>query len=343
MGKCVRVKWIDYAKGITMLLVIIGHTISDDLIRGMIFSFHMPLFFMLSCVTYRFSLDKGELKAKTRKSFMHLIIPVISIFLICLVYRFLTDMKEWESLAFVPAFLKEQFKTIVFCSGSRNSPKSFPVSVPALGIPWFCVVLFCSRTLLDTLHLYLDEIKLMLVSCVLSVAGVFIGKFVWLPFSFDVVLAVIPFLYIALYFRKINVSEKPLFKFVVAFVIWIVIFFVIFYMKDDYLQLDPRKYPMYPLCYIGAFFGTWMLSELSVLLCNLSISRSIVYLGKYSMYMLIVHSLDSTLFVKLWIVNKSEYVNCIMRLLVDTILFLLLKKCIDFWKITKLKSANITQ
>lgn len=114
MGKCVRVKWIDYAKGITMLLVIIGHTISDDLIRGMIFSFHMPLFFMLSCVTYRFSLDKGELKAKTRKSFMHLIIPVISIFLICLVYRFLTDMKEWESLAFVPAFLKEQFKTIVF-------------------------------------------------------------------------------------------------------------------------------------------------------------------------------------------------------------------------------------
>lgn len=251
MGKCVRVKWIDYAKGITMLLVIIGHTISDDLIRGMIFSFHMPLFFMLSCVTYRFSLDKGELKAKTRKSFMHLIIPVISIFLICLVYRFLTDMKEWESLAFVPAFLKEQFKTIVFCSGSRNSPKSFPVSVPALGIPWFCVVLFCSRTLLDTLHLYLDEIKLMLVSCVLSVAGVFIGKFVWLPFSFDIVLAVIPFLYIALYFRKINVSEKPLFKFVVAFVIWIVIFFVIFYMKDDYLQLAPRKYPMYPLCYIG--------------------------------------------------------------------------------------------
>lgn len=179
--------------------------------------------------------------------------------------------------------------------------------------------------------------------CIISVAGVFIGKFVWLPFSFDVVLAVIPFLYIALYFRKINVSEKPLFKFVVAFVIWIVIFFVIFYMKDDYLQLAPRKYPMYPLCYIGAFFGTWMLSELSVLLCNLSISRPIVYLGKYSMYMLIVHSLDSTLFAKLWIVNKSEYVNCIMRLLVDTILFLLLKKCIDFWKITKLKSANITQ
>lgn len=46
--------------------------------------------------------------------------------------------------------------------------------------------------------------------------------------------------------------KMPLFKFVVAFVIWIVIFFVIFYMKDDYLQLAPRKYPMYPLCYIGA-------------------------------------------------------------------------------------------
>ena len=67
---------------------------------------------------------------------MHLIIPVISIFLICLVYRFLTDMKEWESLAFVPAFFeKEQFKTIVFLQWKAGTlPKSFPVSVPALGI-----------------------------------------------------------------------------------------------------------------------------------------------------------------------------------------------------------------
>lgn len=45
MGKCVRVKWIDYAKGITMLLVIIGHTISDDLIRGMTFFFSYASFF----------------------------------------------------------------------------------------------------------------------------------------------------------------------------------------------------------------------------------------------------------------------------------------------------------
>lgn len=46
-----RIDWIDFAKGITILLVIIGHNVSGPL-RGAIFSFHMPLFFILSCVTY---------------------------------------------------------------------------------------------------------------------------------------------------------------------------------------------------------------------------------------------------------------------------------------------------
>lgn len=41
-----RIDWIDFAKGITILLVIIGHNVSGPL-RGAIFSFHMPLFFIL--------------------------------------------------------------------------------------------------------------------------------------------------------------------------------------------------------------------------------------------------------------------------------------------------------
>lgn len=52
--KIKRIEWIDCAKGIAMFLVILGHTVSSDwssiekLIRAVIFSFHMPLFFILS-------------------------------------------------------------------------------------------------------------------------------------------------------------------------------------------------------------------------------------------------------------------------------------------------------
>jgi fucose 4-O-acetylase-like acetyltransferase len=41
-----RIAWIDIAKGIGILLVIIGHMPSfPEWIRAWIFSFHMPLFF----------------------------------------------------------------------------------------------------------------------------------------------------------------------------------------------------------------------------------------------------------------------------------------------------------
>ncbi len=71
-----RIDWIDFAKGITILLVIIGHNVSGPL-RGAIFSFHMPLFFILSCVTYSWSKNSEQWIYKTEKAFKHLIIPAM--------------------------------------------------------------------------------------------------------------------------------------------------------------------------------------------------------------------------------------------------------------------------
>ena len=44
-----RIRWIDIAKGLTIILVIWGHTSVNQFWRGVIFSWHMPLFF---CVKY---------------------------------------------------------------------------------------------------------------------------------------------------------------------------------------------------------------------------------------------------------------------------------------------------
>ena len=43
-----RIDWVDLAKGIAILLVILGHTVKVPIIRAAIFSFHMLLFFILS-------------------------------------------------------------------------------------------------------------------------------------------------------------------------------------------------------------------------------------------------------------------------------------------------------
>ena len=47
-----RVEYIDIAKGIALFLVVWGHLVPDDsTVFRIIFSFHMPLFFILSGMT----------------------------------------------------------------------------------------------------------------------------------------------------------------------------------------------------------------------------------------------------------------------------------------------------
>lgn len=43
-----REEYMDVAKGIAILTVIMGHCIHDCVIKKLIFSFHMPIFFLIS-------------------------------------------------------------------------------------------------------------------------------------------------------------------------------------------------------------------------------------------------------------------------------------------------------
>lgn len=53
---CSRIVFVDVAKGIGILLVIIGHVVpyGDNYLSRFIFGFHMPLFFILSGFTFDF-------------------------------------------------------------------------------------------------------------------------------------------------------------------------------------------------------------------------------------------------------------------------------------------------
>lgn len=79
-----RIEWLDSLKALAVILVVIGHSINllgrNLLIKRIIYLFHMPLFFMISGITYEmFSKknNKGELKKLFVKREMSLFIPTI--------------------------------------------------------------------------------------------------------------------------------------------------------------------------------------------------------------------------------------------------------------------------
>lgn len=336
-----RVEWIDTAKGIAILLVILGHTVGHSTIgqiaRGTIFSFHMPLFFILSCTTFKLSTNNDQFVSKTEKAFRHLIIPAVVLYGLRTVVDIINNFSsiEWKSY-----FIK---RINIFVFGSGVAVDIMGASVPAIGIPWFLIVLFLGRSLFDYLHLKLNNKQFGAAIIICTLSGVALGKLQWLPFSFDIALAIMPFFYVGNYLKNIDVAKRVLLYGCISFIVWASTLFLCYVTKNAYLELACRRYPLFPICYVTAIAGTMLIGCFSIIIGKFKIMKPFTYLGKNSMYMLWVHIMDSV--VKfMWSKTDNQWINAIIRIAVDMALFVILMLLFTLVKnIRNRKNAIVTK
>ena len=76
-----RIDWIDTAKGLCMILVIVGHTpaLRQPDAQFHFFSFHMPAFFFLTGYMARRPDTWQGFARRVRKDFVALIVPVLGV------------------------------------------------------------------------------------------------------------------------------------------------------------------------------------------------------------------------------------------------------------------------
>lgn len=140
-----RLDWIDIAKGIAIILVIVGHTVPNPSpLRHAIFSFHMPVFFILAGYTFR----PKPWRELLSDSVSRLLVPYVVLALAWQVPTFLMSGAPLTSGTLVAGL-----KTLVFASG---------VDVPgfgvtAVGMAWFLAALFTSRLLFNVLVRLFDR------------------------------------------------------------------------------------------------------------------------------------------------------------------------------------------
>ena len=103
MSNTNRVLWIDWCKGIGILLVLLGHTLRTDLSLVYIYGFHMPLFFFLSGLVC--NEKKFNWNTFLRSRFNTLIIPYVVFYLLTWLYWLLVErsfrpieLEWWEPL-----------------------------------------------------------------------------------------------------------------------------------------------------------------------------------------------------------------------------------------------------
>lgn len=338
-----RIEWIDLAKGITILLVVVGHCFGFPgqsmplrFIRGFIFSFHMPLFFSLSMTTYRLSDSNDMIICKSEKAFKHLVIPACVLFAI---QSFLFVFTNWQGESKY-SYITKTINTFVYSSGCQV--KIGTETIPEIGMIWFFTALFLGRIIFDYLHLKLKKKPFIIVICLLSIVGVTIGRLQYLPLSFDVVLAILPFLAFGNVLKYIDLKKHLLIYSIFSFCIWVSTFGIEFFIKNSYLELALRNYPLYPLCYVTAVSGILFVSCISVACLKIhKIMFPFIYIGKNSMYFFWAHIMDYV-FQPIWSISSHPLIIVGLRLIVDTVLFFLIICSIKFIKffIEKIKNKE---
>lgn len=128
-----------------MILVIVGHTVPNPSpLRHAIFSFHMPVFFILAGYTFRPKPWRELLSGSVSR----LLVPYVVLALAWQVPTFLMS-----GVSLTSGTLVAGLKTLVFASGV-DVPR---LGVAAVGMAWFLAALFTSRLLFNALVRLFDR------------------------------------------------------------------------------------------------------------------------------------------------------------------------------------------
>jgi fucose 4-O-acetylase-like acetyltransferase len=281
-----RIEWIDISKGIAILLVLLGHTLtSDSRMWQIIYSFHMPLFFLLAGYTFKPKAFKDILQA----SALRLLVP----YLICFVL--ITSIALlWQS-SFSLDWLIPQLKAIFFAS-------AIPVkyfNLPQVGIIWFFWALFLSRIWFNSVIRFCDKVRVPEIArfiffLALSVIGGLVSNYVFLPFALDLVTATTFFIYLGYLLKARDFFSRTrvnIVAFVVALAVWIACLIYTPYSVET--PFTTRLYGN-PL---SAFSGTLVTIYLSMLIARYipGLKHYLLFMGANSIIVLFIHAIGGNL------------------------------------------------
>jgi len=188
-----KIDWIDNLKAIGILAVILGHIASP--LGQFIFSWHMPMFFMIAGFFIKFDLI---LKDFIIKDFKRLMIPYFIFALIALVMETIKRVAlHRDTLDYI-----YELKGIFLWMDMTSLINTYAF------VLWFLPALFFARLMLFSVYKYLDNALFQILIVILLFSGSF---FVNLPFGLDNGMNALLFLYIGNLFFRFYQDKKILY------------------------------------------------------------------------------------------------------------------------------------
>lgn len=252
-----RIEWVDIAKGIAIIAMIIGHGCPKRAIVSFIFSFHMPLFFILSGYTSGQVLTWEKFKKKGVNAFFRVwLLAVLMIVLLGFETMFVNNLDS--RLLFRNIFLSD-LKGIFWGSNIQA------INLMNVGVMWFLIVFFWSKILYNFFQVCFDNKYNGFYLGILSYLFFNISKIHWLPQAFDIVPIAAFFMWCGWYLKKVNKTfdySNSLITLLLiggTFIYWIACI-----QRGLYIDMSVRHYPSFIFSILEAVAGTICVCFMSV-------------------------------------------------------------------------------
>ena len=282
-----RVQFLDIARGIAIICIILGH-LNNSLINRVVFTFHVPIFFF---ITGYFMSSKYKIGDFIKKKFRTLIVPYIVTCIAMILLGTLegairgnsiTELKKWSYAA-------------IYGAGDSYSE---PFYIPGLGAIWFLWATFWGSIALRVSLEFEQHIRIGFIMA-LFMGGYFSGKIFWFPLSIQAGACAALFMYIGYIgccvkddIKKFPIEAKT-FGLLFSMITWI--FFIKDFQSFWLVHCDVGRGIVDIFGCICACITVIYISKMLELKFS-NIGKVLGFFGKYSLLVLCVHIIELNLF-----------------------------------------------
>ena len=286
--KNTRKQYLDIAKGIGIILVVLGHCPQVyNLLKQWIYAFHMPLFFIVSGTVW--CRTSHESKGYFNK-----------IFLVDKVKRLVVPCYLWGIIYMIlNALIDKSFSVVNIAYLLYGSQSGFS-HAGSLTSLWFLPCMFFAVCLFEAIQMTLEkedkEASILLISIVSMVIGFFLPRISGgYPWSLDVAFLAVAFMFWGYLGKKYFEKIKAFWGFGMVTAIAVILLTLTFGLNLPYVSINNAdmagRFLGNPVFYLlDSVTGSVAVLSASKLLEKVSIiKRSLAYLGKITIPIFIIH------------------------------------------------------
>ena len=304
--KSLRIRWIDIAKGICIISIVIGHVCHNSFIRTYTLSFDVPMFFFLSGLCYRKPVSSTEYFINKIKRVVvpYFFFSLVSILVFAIAGRIIPQIGNIMNYS-----LKDNILIMLW---GNSKPDVMKYNSPLWFLPCYFSVIIMALIVVKIVDFlcnirYIREI--ILICLILMGRGCSIPS-ITLPWHCETAVSMLVWFELGIIFK-----EKCLFDCSIKFKNGVIVIFLVVGVLFGFINRDIAKtslqvrqdvYGVLVLYYLSAFFGIVGFSLLSQ---RIGRNKILEYCGRNSLSILVVHKFPVLFFQQLFPPTKAALID----------------------------------